>query len=298
MKKLANRSLHIVLILLLLNLFVHAHDAVSQDKKNFLWKVQSNTTTVYLLGSVHFMRKDSYPLDSKIEDAFKKSNILVVEANINDTAKMDVQRLMADAYYHGSDTLDKHVSRETYELIKKETERLGIPIQMINKQKPWIIALTLSSLELLKLGFTPTDGIDMYFLSKAGGKRIVELESVDYQIRLLSSFSDREQELFLLYTLKDLKTIRQEMEQLLHTWKSGDIKGMELLISKWNSGDAQLTPIYEKLIYERNRRMTSRIEEFLRTGETYFVVVGAAHLIGDRGIVRALKDKGYSVEQN
>ncbi|WP_333656484.1 TraB/GumN family protein [Dissulfurispira sp.] len=298
MKKLANRYLHIVLIFLLLNLFVHAHDAISQDKKNFLWKVRSNTATVYLLGSVHFMRKDVYPLDSKIEDAFKKSNILVVEADINNAAKTDVQRLMANAYYPGSDTLDKHVSRETYELIKKETERLGIPIQMINKQKPWIIALTLSSLELLKLGFTPTDGIDMHFLSRAGGKRIVELESVDYQIRLLSSFSDKEQELFLLYTLKDLKTIRQEMEQLLHTWKSGDTKGMELLISKGNSGDAQLAPIYEKLIYERNRRMTSRIEEFLRTGETYFVVVGAAHLIGDRGIVRALMDKGYSVEQN
>lgn len=298
MKKLANRSLHIVLIFLLLNLFVHVHDAVSQDKKNFLWEVRSNTATVYLLGSVHFMRKDIYPLDSKIEDAFKRSTILVVEANINDTAKTDVQRLMANAYYPSSNTLDRHVSRETYETLKNETARLGIPIQMISKQKPWIIALTLSSLELLKLGFTPNDGIDMYFLSKAGGKRIVELESVDYQIRLLSSFSDREQELFLLYTLKDLKTIRQEMEQLLHTWKSGDIRGMELLISKGSSDDAQLAPIYEKLIYERNRRMTSRIEEFLRTGETYFVVVGAAHLIGDRGIVRALKAKGYSVEQN
>ncbi len=298
MKKLVNRSLHIVLILFLLNLFVHVQDAVSQDKKNFLWKVQSNTATVYLLGSVHFMRKDVYPLDSKIEDAFKKSNILVVEANINDAAKTDVQRLMANAYYPDSDTLDRHVSRETYDLIKKETERLGIPIQMINKQKTWIIALTLSSLELLKLGFTPTDGIDMHFLSRAGGKRIIELESVDYQIRLLSSFSDREQELFLLYTLKELKTIRHEMEQLLHTWKSGDTKGMELLISKGNSGDAQLAPIYEKLIYERNRRMTSHIEEFLKTRETYFVVVGAAHLIGDKGIVRALKDKGYSVEQN
>jgi hypothetical protein len=242
------------------------------------------------------MKKDVYPLDTKIEDAFKKSGILVVEANINDAAKADVQKLMANAYYHGNDTLDRHISKDTYELLKSEVERIGIPMQMINKQKPWIIALTLSSLELLKLGFTPNDGIDMHFLSKSGNKKILELESVDYQIRLISSFTDKEQELFLLYTLKDLKTIREDIDTLLNAWKNGDVKAMEAIISKGNS--VQLSPIYEKMIYERNKRMTSQIEQLLKTRETYFVIVGAAHLIGERGIINALKSKGYSVEQN
>jgi hypothetical protein len=296
MKKSANRYLHIALIIFFFNLFVHTHNAVSQDKKNFLWEVRSNTTSVYLLGSMHFMKKDVYPLDTKIEDAFKKSGILVVEANINDAAKADVQKLMANAYYHGNDTLDRHISKDTYELLKSEVERIGIPMQMINKQNPWIIALTLSSLELMKLGLTPNDGIDMHFLSKSGNKKILELESVDYQIRLISSFTDKEQELFLLYTLKDLKTIREDIDTLLNAWKNGDVKAMEAIISKGNS--VQLSPIYEKMIYERNKRMTSQIEQLLKTRETYFVIVGAAHLIGERGIINALKSKGYSVEQN
>lgn len=298
MKKLQNRPLLIFLILFLLNLFVHVQDVVSQDKKNFLWKAQSNTANVYLLGSIHVMKKDIYPLDSKIEDAFKRSNTLVVEANISDMGKIDMQKLLTNAFYSGNDTLERHVSRETYELIRKETERLGLPIQMINKQKPWIIALTLSSLELMKLGFTPNDGIDMYFLSRAGGKRIVELESVDYQLELFSSFSDNEQELFLIQTLKELKILGHEMDKLLRAWKSGDTKGMEEIISKGSNEDIRIGRILEKLNDERNRKMTSRIEEFLKTKDSYFVVVGAAHLVGNKGIIEMLKAKGYSVEQN
>jgi uncharacterized protein YbaP (TraB family) len=58
-----------------------------------------------------------------------------------------------------------------------------------------------------------------------------------------------------------------------------------------------LVPIYEKLIYERNRRMVSKIEGYLRGNGSYFVVVGAGHLIGEQGIVKALEKKGFRVEQ-
>jgi uncharacterized protein YbaP (TraB family) len=43
--------------------------------------------------------------------------------------------------------------------------------------------------------------------------------------------------------------------------------------------------------------MVSRIEEFLRSKETYFVIVGAGHLIGNKGIIEILRRKGYLVEQ-
>lgn len=61
--------------------------------------------------------------------------------------------------------------------------------------------------------------------------------------------------------------------------------------------DKKMNSIYEKLIYERNRNMVSKIEEFLRTKETYFVVVGAGHLVGKKGIIEMLRGKGYPVEQ-
>lgn len=298
MRKKIVRLLSILFILFLLGSSSYALSAVSQNQKNFLWKVQSKTSTVYVLGSIHFMKKEAYPLNRKIEDAFDKSDVLVVEANINDINQIDVQQLIDGAFYPVNETLEKHVSRETYEVIKKESGELGMPLEFINKQKPWFLALTFTSFELLKLRFDPNYGIDIYFLSKASGKKkIKELENIDYQINLLSNFSDDDQELFLLYTLKDLNILGQEVEKMIHTWISGDTKGMESIITKSLTEDRRMASIYEKLIYERNRNMVSRIEGFLRSKETYFVIVGAGHLIGNKGIIEILRRKGYLVEQ-
>ena len=298
MKNRTSRLLAIFVILVFVSFVIFAQEALSQSRKSFLWKIQSKTNTVYVLGSIHFFKREIYPLNQKIESAFGQSEILVVEANVDDIRNVDVQKLMERAFYPENDTLEKHVSPEIYELVKKETSGLGIPVELINKQRPWFLAMTLEALESLKLGFDPNYGIDKYFLSKAEGKkRILELESIDYQLNLLSSFSDKDQELLLLYTLRDLKLLEQELEQLSKAWTSGDTKSMESILTRSVSEDNRFASILEKIVYERNRKMASKIEDLLRTNETYFVIVGAGHLVGDRGIIENLKRKGYLVEQ-
>jgi len=297
MKK-TSRLLSIFFVLLLFDLTAYTQHALSQSQKCFLWRVQSKTSTVYLLGSIHIFKKEGYPLNRKIENAFDQSDILAVEANIADTGKMDVQKLMEIAFYPENETLEKHVSKETYELVKKELGGGGISPELFNKQKPWFLAATLASLELLKLGYDPDSGIDMYFLSKAQGKkRIIELEGLDDQLNLLSRLSDQDQELFLLYTVKDLDMLGGEVDRLIHAWSSGDIKGVEAIMTKSVNEDRRFSSLYEKLIYERNRNMASRIEDLLRGKETYFVIVGAGHLVGDKGMIERLKEKGYLIEQ-
>jgi uncharacterized protein YbaP (TraB family) len=298
MRRRATRILSIFSILILLSSSVFVHESVAQVKKTFLWKIQSKTSTVYLLGSIHYLKKEMYPLDKKIENAFEKSDHLVVEANINDTEKVDTQKLTDSAFYLEDDTFEKHVSLQTYDLVKKELERLGVPLELMGKQKPWFLALTLASLEIVKLGFDPNYGIDRYFLSKAEGKKkILELESFDYQINLFSKLTEREQELLLLYMLNDIKVVEQELNKLVQAWTSGDTKGVESIITRSLEEDKGLSPIYEKLIYERNRSMASKIEDCLKTGESYFIIVGAGHLVGKRGIIEILKGKGFLVEQ-
>jgi len=298
MRKRAIRSLSIFSILLLLGLTVLAQEAVSQAKKTFLWKVQSKTNTVYVLGSIHYLKKEMYPLDEKIEKAFDQSDVLVVEANINDIGKVDLQKLVGNGFYPENETLEKHVSKETFELLKKELGNLGVPPEAVSRQKPWLLALSLASLEFMKLGFDPNYGIDRHFLSKTTAmKKILELESFAYQINLFSQFSEKDQELFLLYTLRDIKVLEQELDKLVQAWTSGDTKGIEAIITRSVSEDKELSPIYEKLIYERSRNMASKIEDYLKTKETYFVIVGAGHLVGSQGIIELLKGKGYLVEQ-
>jgi uncharacterized protein YbaP (TraB family) len=298
MKRKASSLSLIVSILFLIVTFICTSYTFSYAQKSFLWRVQSKRSTVYLLGSIHLLKKDIYPLSRTIENAFEKSDFLAVEADINEIGRLNIQKLMESAFYSGNDTLEKHVSQSTFDTVKEQTERLGLPIEFVYNQKPWFLGLTLSSVELMKAGYDPNYGMDKYFLSKAAGtKKILELESLDYQIDLLSGLNDDEQELFLLYTLKDLEILTQEVDNLVDAWQSGAVESMEKTVTKSFTEDRRFSGIYDKLIKKRNRSMALKIEGFLKTNGTCFVVVGAAHLLGERGIVQLLKGRGYSVEQ-
>jgi uncharacterized protein len=271
----------------------------AQDSKTFMWKVEEKGPVVYILGSVHFLKKEHYPLDPKIENAFEVSDSLIVEANVSDMAKIDPQIIAGKAIYGENDSLKNHISSETYECIKQEATRLGLPMEMVDRQKPWILSLALAGLEIMKLGYDPKYGIDQYFLSKAGRvKRVLELEGLTYQLNLLSNLSAQEQELLLLFTLKDLKNAGEQVENLVKAWTAGDAPGIEAILTKKLQEDPRIHSFYDKFLYLRNREMASKIEFYLKSNGTYFVIVGAAHLIGEKGIIQMLKAKGYKVQQH
>jgi uncharacterized protein YbaP (TraB family) len=286
------------LLVLLLIFSLRVSRTSSQEQKSFLWKVQSRGNTVYLLGSIHLLKKEIYPLHRRIEEAFDRSAVLVVEADVNRLDPKVLQKLMETAFYPENETLESHVSPETFSLIKKEFAEMSFPLELIQKQKPWFLALTISALSYVKIGLDPAYGIDMYFLSKAQGKkRILELESLEEQLQFLSQLSDREQESLLLYELKSKNVLEKETNQLVQTWLSGDVRGMESILNRGIRQDPWLSSVYEKMVDERNRKMALKIEEFLGAGKDYFVIVGAGHLVGDQGIPEVLRRKGYSVEQ-
>jgi uncharacterized protein YbaP (TraB family) len=271
-------------IIVLLSLFIiSASYSLSSAQDNFLWRVQSKQNTVFILGSIHLLKKDAYPLNKVIEDSFEKSDFLAVEANVNDISQLDPLTLASKAFYPAGDGLDKHVSKRTMETIRNETNRIGLPIEIVMNQKPWFLAMILESFELLKAGFEPEYGIDQHFLSQADGKKkIFELESLDYQIQLLSGFNDSEQDLFLLYTLNNLKTIVQDADEIFRVWKSGNTQRMVSVIAKSSIEDKGFNSLYEKLVTNRNKNMALKIEDYLKTKKTYFVVIGAEHLVGEK----------------
>ncbi|HVN96952.1 MAG TPA: TraB/GumN family protein [Syntrophorhabdaceae bacterium] len=298
MKKEISKRSGLFLSILLSLIFVSSPLAHAQGQKNFLWLIKGKGNPVYVLGSIHFLKKDAYPLSRTIENAFDKSDMLAVEANVDEVGQTDVLDLLDKAMYKNGDGIEKHLSADTYAFVRREANRVGLPAELINNQKPWFLGLTLESLELMKAGYDPDYGIDKHFLARAEGKKqIVELESLDYQINLLAGFPDTEQELFLLYALKDLEALNRDVDRLVEAWKAGNMRAMEGLMTKSITDERRFYPIYEKLIITRNRNMVTKIEDYLNSGRTYFVVVGAGHLIGSGGIIQLLKDKGYRVDQ-
>ena len=285
------------LVVLCLGSPLFAQEGANPGKRNFLWKVRSETATAYLLGSIHLLKPDMYPLDRKIEEAFDRSGVLVVETNVRDGAGEERQkRMLAGALYPGDDTIRNHLSQETYDLLRRRFPELSL--DRVGRFKPWALAMTIAVLEYQKMGLNYNHGIDVYFLDKASnGKRIREIERPDSVIDMLNGFSDEHQDLFLQYTLLDLDQVREKTDRILSAWSDGDAATLETILSESIHGHPRLMPVFDALFTKRNATMAAKIEGYLKETGEFFVVVGAGHLVGEKGIVELLKRKGFPVEQ-
>jgi len=289
------RSLLITVVVLICLLSPQVSRAV---ERHFLWRATGDASTVYLLGSIHFMKKDAYPLSKVIEEAFDRCDTLAVEADINNVGPGTLQMLRRAGFYEPDDSLANHISRQTYTYVTEESARLGFPAIVLNRQKPWFLGITMSSMELMRSGYDPNYGIDKYFLTRASGqKKIVELESIEYQISLLAGLPDGEQESFLLYAIKDLKSVGEQVDALMAAWGTGDSDRIASILTKSIENDDRLKMVYKKIMTDRNRNMAKKISMYLKSRNRVFVVIGAGHMVGDEGIIELLKREGYRVDQ-
>ena len=267
--------------------------------KVFLWKAKSEKNTVYILGSIHLARPSLYPLDNRIEEAFECSDALVVEVNIETFDQALIRQMFIErGVYSDGSTISDHLSDKTFKLVVDKLGGLGLGFSQMVLFKPWFLSITLVTVELLKLGFNPEYGVDKHFLVKAKGeKKILELESLEYQLDLFDGFTDKQQELLLFSTLLDLDILEKEMDNLIKAWENGNTIKLETILMKGLDEHPEILPIVDKIFYQRNKKMASKIEGYLDTRDTYFVVVGAGHLVGEKGIIQLLKKKGYSLQQ-
>lgn len=265
--------------------------------KSTLWKVSSERNTVYLLGSIHALKSEHYPLKAPIEKAFEDSQVLVLEVDPGSMGDLTMQgAMLGKGMLPPGSTLEQSLSSSVYELAKSKTSELGLDIDLFQGFKPWLFALTLGMTKLQASGFNPAQGVDFYFYGKAAGagKPVNSLETMNYQLGLFDQLSPENQEAFVSQTLKDLDMVEKEMDTLISAWSSGDTGEMEALLLRNFRGHPDL---YEALVAQRNRNWVFKIESFLNDDKNYLVVVGAAHLVGREGVVEMLRSKGYSIEQ-
>jgi hypothetical protein len=285
------RCVYLLLLLAFLGISHGAH------AKSFFWQVKSPTATVYLLGSIHFAKPDIYPLDQKIEDAFEKASYLVVELDQNQLDQDDMRRyILKHGMYEKPNSVESHISESTLKSLKDYLGRYDMPLEGYNRMKPGFLAMTLSIAHVIRLGILPDYGLDMYFLKKAQDKKILQLETYTDQLDLF--FDMPNEELFLKQTLSKLEDTEKQLDQTVVAWKKGDTQKMlEKVIIEPLREYPELRDVYTKIYTDRNIKMTEKISQYLTHGDIYFVVVGAAHLIGDQGIVSLLTKRGYKVTQ-
>jgi len=245
------------------------------------------------LGSIHILKPEMYPLTRVIEDAFDSSTSFAVE--VNSTSPENVQRisqLVKEGMYAGKETIEKDLSPQLYQQMVAWVTKRGVPVEKIGKLKPWMAALVLQQIQLGALGLSAEHGVERYFFKKIGRKEIVELESVDEQMTMLSSLDGKA---FLAYTIADMERTEAKMAALLQAWRCGNTSAFnQITFGNVSPGSEALL---DMMFYSRNEKMAQKIKGLVESGKRSFVVVGAAHLVGERNLLELLQRSGLTVEQ-
>jgi uncharacterized protein YbaP (TraB family) len=270
-------------------------------QKLFLWKVTGSPGVVYLFGTIHVGRADFYPLAPIIETSFKEADTLITEADLNepqDSSRL-LKMLLQKGTYPAGDSVENHIGQQTRAHLLPYVAATKELASSYARLKPWFLTVSIAVIEAKRMGFDTDKGLDRHFADAAAEmhKPIGTLETTEFQLELMNSFSEELQDRLLLSALLDAEHKTELMDDMLQAWKSGNADAMEETKLRYVREYPQLKPVFEKMFDQRNDGMTRQIEQFLQTPKTTFVAIGAGHLTGERGILSQLRGKNYTVEQ-
>jgi uncharacterized protein YbaP (TraB family) len=232
-----------------------------------------------------------------IEKAYATSQKIIFETDIAAMQGPVIQTAMLErGLYPEGQTLHQNLDGSTRRSLQNKFSELGLPLEHFAKFKPWVVALTLASLELQRLGFDPNYGIDVYFFHKAmkDGKEIAFLETAEYQLNLLAKMDEQDQRSFLNQTLRDLKLASQLANDMVSYWKTGDADSLHALLFK---SFKDYPNIHDRLLIQRNRKWVLEIENLIRENKNVLLIVGVGHLVGPDGVLDLLRKKGHKLKQ-
>jgi uncharacterized protein len=264
---------------------------------SFLWKVTGHGGAVYLVGSVHLLTADYYPLAPALEDAYADSDRLVEEVDLGEMLSTQSQlSMLTKGMLPPGQSLGDVVSAKTLQLAQTRAAAVGLPFAPLARMKPWFLSLMLTAMQWQKAGFDENLGLDKHFYDQAqqDGKPVQGLETTADQIASFDGMSAAEQDQLLAGSLDDLDSEIAGITELTAAWKAGDEPAVERLVLADVKSDPTL---YDRLLVQRNTRWLPEIEALFSRPGRAFVVVGAAHLVGPDGLLKMLEARGYQVVQ-
>ena len=261
-----------------------------------LWRVSGGEGTVWLFGSVHLLPEGGFAVGGDLAKAIDEADRVCMEIDPNaddEAAKTSI-------------TLARAVDpkgRDLFELLGPDADRVrakaedaGVPLDALAMFEPWFAGITVSVMALQAHGYDVEHGVEQVVEAAAakGGKGGCGLETLDGQLGMLDGLPADLQAEILMQAIDEAADVDELIVPMLEAWRAGDQAGLEKSLDDDFDGYPELA---DALIYRRNARWADQVSDMLRGGEDVLVVVGAMHLVGDRGLPALLEQRGYKVER-
>src|SRR6185295_14694603 len=168
----------------------------------------------------------------------------------------------------------------------------------LDTMRPWLAGVTLSEQMISKAGYDVNSGVERKLEpdAKSAGKEIRKLETVTEQLRVFADLPEAVQVNFLMEGVKEIKDESATLDEMVKAWAAGDTATLDKIMIQ---DDLEQTPeVYQALLVNRNKHWVVALDQLIKSEPgTFFVAVGAAHLIGKDSVVAGLGPLGYKPER-
>ncbi len=273
----------------------------------------ANGEILWLLGTIHAGDNRTAALPQPIYEAFDSSDALALEMDPFTSALRlqeggDLWLALSERYvYSDGSTIAEHISPALYETAARILTDAGRDTTGLDHYKPIVWDSEINSVYQQGLRLDRHKGVDnrLAFRAKSQRKEILEAEAQDAHILLYANLSEPVQEMLLKQDASKTKDqYAAELDALYELWCQGDEAALRDYVAAIDQteravlgekGPAVYEEYYQKMYAERNAAMLENALDCLQSGRTVFFAVGLAHLLGDGGLVDALREAGYTV---
>lgn len=259
-----------------------------------LWVVRDADSTLYLFGTVHFLRPTTAWETRRVTEAFDSADLLVMEvADPNDQTA--ILPLIQQYGMSPDARLSSLLTADELARLDAAARTLGGNAAQLDGMRPWLAGVVLSASALVRAGYDPGSGVDMILRARAvaAGTPVEGFESPGMQIRMLAGFPEAGQLTFLRRTLNEFDNALTVPDRLVEAWAAGDVEAIEAVAVMPMRRDSE--PVYQAVLVQRNTRWADQIETMLEGSGTAFIAVGTLHLVGDDSVQAILEARGVEV---
>ncbi len=261
-----------------------------------LWAIKDQDSTIYLFGTIHVLKPGVQWRSAKIDQALKSSDDLTLEIiGADDPAVM--QPLIVKYGLDPSRPLSTKIAPDKYQHAIEVAQAGGVPPQALGMMRPWLAAVSLSMLPVIKAGYDPKGGVEFVLAGevKAAGKPEKAFETPEQQIRFFADLPAKTEADFLNATLADIDEGVGKIDKMVAAWAAGDVAELEAEFVSEMKG--QYPELYDLLITKRNQDWAQQLKTKLAGSGVSFVAVGSGHLVGPDSVQAQLAKLGIKADR-
>ncbi|MDZ7601457.1 MAG: TraB/GumN family protein [Hoeflea sp.] len=280
--------------------------AATANGQGRLWKIDKpGRDPSWLFGTMHVTDPRVTELPDAAQAAFDTAGTVVIETiDILDPVKAQAALLTNPelTMFTDGSTLTSRLSEEDASLVEAELSRRGIPLALVSRMKPWMIAgmVAMPACELAR----KADGVEFLDIriassATAQGKQLLGLESIGEQMTAMADLPIEFHLRGLVETIRLSDLMPDIMATMTELYLQGEIAlimPVILAAGPEDTGDDLdgYAEFEARIVTLRNHVMAGRAGPILEKGNA-FIAVGALHLPGDEGLVSLLRDAGYTL---